>query len=368
MSTEFCKVLRNRCKGTYDDGDLQAYFQFVDAIIKPVYYNRYGSFTPQLRGAVELVFFTNACWEKMEGSEATGRTIFQKICGKNFADDRELKNYIWRAFDNLLTDLIYERTPNLKTRVHQINRLLRTFCDVRTKHCRCPENEAGHPESGEKKRAKPDKTVYWQLKSLKTPPSIFLGPMEEQEALRDCLSIHPPPAAEKFPKKDGTFGMRIPDQQMETFLRCILKEIGGVISKNGLIAFISEIYNLVPLVVAPYPIPGDEMESEGEIQGGDEIFSDLSLSVEYYLMAVDMIKPCDDMAKAVYTHYYCEELKQTAIARILNVANSTVSNKIRDIELCFRNFVVNHPMSEDEWLAFADLICRILISNKEVRQ
>jgi len=346
----------------FDGQCLEYYFKAIDSFIMIIYQRRYGTLEPKIQGAIPLDTYVNACWEKMEGTTGETGDLLTAICARDFENDAALSQFIRLTFEHLLQDIIYQQTPGLRTRVQQLNRLMHSICDLEAV---CTKKILKKKMHDGDNKMKTYKRYFWKLKELDAPPLIFPTGLEELESLRNCLTIHPPPVPMPFQRKDGEYGVRIHDGEMKDFLKKIMTQMGGVVSRNGLIAFISEVYNLVPLIFGPIPAQGENQDFGDEQVSMDMLFRDKSLTHEYPIIAKELIQTCDKITKTVFFFRYCEQWNQNKIAEMLNISNSTVSNKIKAIEICFLNLTKEHPMTEDEFLSFKDLICQILLHMEE---
>lgn len=317
------------------------YVNEIDRIIKGVYFRRYGSLQPKISSSINFETFANHCWDLME--EEGG---LQGIQLRTFPSDKHLCRYMFIYFQRILQELIYQQAPGMETRVRQIRILVKKFCVIQKIH---------------KKR-------FWHLKTWNGNTYADMNTETELIKLQATLDRLRPPEA-IYPRRSGSrYGMEIPGNQMEAYLKALFLEAGGILSENALIAFIARYYHIIPIVVEESLDVTDSIATtETSADNKEEdIFSSIISDGFLFLEMRDAVKKfvgiLTDRQKAIFKLIYADEKNQTAAAQMLGMSNAAMSNEVKKLNTILSDFVSRNMFQIAEFEQFME-VCKMEIIN-----
>jgi predicted DNA-binding protein YlxM (UPF0122 family) len=343
MTMSLLEIVQQRVPGQpHPNPEFNAlYVQEIDRIIKNVYFSRYKSLEPKISPSVNFETFANQCWDRLEDEGG-----LQSLQTRTFRDDAHLCRYIKIYFQQNLQELIYQQTPGKETRVRQIRILMKRFCVIK----------------------KIQKKRFWHMNTWNGYPHAEMNTEAELNKLEATLDRLRPPEA-VYPKRaDSRYGMEIPGNQMEAYLKALFLEAGGIISENALIAFIARYYHIIPSVVEE-SLDATDSSAATEISADDKeedifsaIISDGFLFVEMRDAVKKFVGILTDRQKAIFKLIYADEKNQTAAARMLGISNAAMSNEVKKLNTILSDFVSRNMFQIAEFEQFME-VCKMEITN-----
>jgi hypothetical protein len=366
MSRELIEIINNKISGkAYDE---EKYSLCITEIIESVYRHRYPYIRipklkdykrsmPHSRKIAKLTTvrthidgtllanfdtFSNLCLDELYDNN-----FLYKIYDRTFCDDRQLKRFIYIAFEHLLQKMIDDFTPGLETRKKQIHKILNKCClDISFEGSRC-----------------------WKLKEFANknlkPPNL--------EQLLDSAQFLKLPEL-KFPKKkNAKRGPSISKVDMEKYLVMLLKRAGGMTTRNNMIAFIKIQYGLITITeVVPTPGSNDERR-EGKVSTEDRIATmayraeGLCLGMDHIILAKEIYSSMNSCMKDLYYKLSIEEKTLDDIARKMGCSTASVHNRKNELRDHFAKYfqTSEHPAITEEDEAVMRLISNWIMEERK---
>lgn len=329
-------LINDKCSGK--PYDVKKYVTTMDKIMGEAYNSRHinpRSFQDDLEG------FRNLCWEKLEDNN-----LAYKFADMSFENDIHLIRYIRKAFGNILRDRIDELSPGFRTRMKQVNKVLSPHCLNTCKDlCKC-----------------------WKLKEFRR---IALKPADLGQLQDASCSVSLPKL--RIPKMpDSKRGPSIKDKEMELYLISLLKEAGGMTTRNDLLSFIRIEYGLFPIKQVIPSIRDDESgrdkdSIEDQITRLTIRSGSILMGADHALMARELF---DGMAPEMKDIHYHRIIKGKKIKETAHEMKKSVGT-IHNIEKTYQEYVHNYfnnsgnrPIPE-EAAAIIDIVSSLILGMRK---
>jgi len=319
-------IIKARANG--EEHDVEEYFSEIEKLIRGAYLNRIAFF----RDRIDSVEFSNKCWDKTEDE------LLYKLRDIDFTNDYALKKYILICFENLLLGMIENFTEGTN-RIKQFRRVLKSICLLGCiLYCNCWKmgkyrNRSLQPAS---------------LEELKQKASVIIHPKTHSSARGEYIKA----------------------ADMESYLISVIDSVGGMTYDKDLFMFIRETFSAGITVIIR---EGDIKDAKGEELDFEEIIimigkiphEDPFPGQEHFLIAG---KIYDDMNRKhlvdIFYQYVIEEKKMETIAAEMEVAVSTVSEKVKKLKTYLKKHIETESLQREEWYIVFYLISERILSEK----
>jgi DNA-directed RNA polymerase specialized sigma24 family protein len=299
-----------------------AFLEVIEDLLHSVYDKRHRVYAGG-SGIVEEVEFFNHCWDLLEGDLAGRGAMLQKVYNQlerwaGDSDDRGLRSYLWKIFDNELKQMIYKLgDTGRRTRFKQLERLL-------------PGVAEKQPDSARDR--------LWRRRG-----TSFTQTVSGEELARIAEGLDPP--RQLYAKKrESIRGPRVSDCEMETFLAELFARVDGAVRQADLQSLLVSLYSLQ----GSHQVSWDALEESGMESAGSQVGQSSGMSstfaepeinycyaCEYQDIAEAIIAAMDEPLLRLYGYLYIGEWSQTEVADRLGVSNATVSGLKKRLQELF---------------------------------
>ncbi|OQY50305.1 MAG: hypothetical protein B6240_01935 [Desulfobacteraceae bacterium 4572_87] len=331
------ELVHDKCEGS--PYDVEQYVEWMDMLISKVYRARYKFRDKGPEGDFDFHTFSNDCWTKLEDGG-----LIRSFYDASFANDAHLTAYTRKTFENLLLDQVQALSPGFRTRLKQLQRVLKPPVTLYSckEYCKC-----------------------WKLPRFKEQS---IAPADTDRLLKKSIGISLP-KLHISKKPDSQRGPWIYDRDMKDYLLHVLEKAGGMTTQQNLNSFLSTQYGLHPVRKV---IPSESSSDSGDKEiTQEESLEKMAFGVKDFFMGADHIKMAqdlvngmtDEMRTVFHRLVVCERtIEQTSGE--LNKSVGTIYNIKKSYEKHFFRFFHDPEsgFSAEEMEGVIGLVCELFES------